>query len=593
VSLIRRRSLVAASLALGAALEAPRVHAEEAPKSVTHEYSPYEKETITNALASTGRTQELDPEGKEIEAIDVVPLEVFEKRDPLPQWLNVFHWTSKPYTIDRELLTGVGEKYSKVVVDESARNLRNLAAQISIVLIVATKGNSPGKVRLLVITKDVWSLRLNSNYRFANGRLENLYLEPSEQNAFGTHQIASVQYFMQPLSHLLGAYYKIPWLAGTRVQVIANAAVILSREHGGPEGSYLALTVQYPLFSSRTPWSWKVAGDHRNEVTRLYQNGLLGLFDSKRTPDKDGIPFEYRSKLATAIAAVTRSFGWARKTDVSFGMQLDGRKYATYDLSPYAPAAADDFLGQVPVSDTRVGPFVQLRTYRSDFLRTLDVEILGLQEDFRLGADLGAKVYASAKPIGSTRDFLGLDVVAQYTQRLHDGFVRVSAEGIVEAQTDTVSDASLDARLRVVTPRLGFGRLVLDLGTLQRFRNYLNLNTKFGGETRPRGYPTNYFRAPNNVVGSLEWRSPSVDILKTLWGVVAFVDVGTAYRTEAGVEPRYGTGLGLRVLLPQFDRLVVRGDVAVPIDRHRPSDVPPVQFLITVGQAFSVPNVAL
>ena len=40
---------------------------------------------------------------------------------------------------------------------------------------------------------------------------------------------------MQPLSHLLGAYYKIPWLAGTRVQVIANAAVILSREHGGPE----------------------------------------------------------------------------------------------------------------------------------------------------------------------------------------------------------------------------------------------------------------------------------------------------------------------------------------------------------------------
>lgn len=234
-----------------------------------------------------------------------------------------------------------------------------------------------------------------------------------------------------------------------------------------------------------------------------------------------------------------------------------------------------------------------MRSYRSDFLRTLDVEILGLQEDFRLGPDVAAKLYPIVQALGSTRNVLGADVAAQWTARLGDGFLRVGAEGIVEAQTDTVSDASLETRLRVVSPRMPFGRLVLDLQQLHRFRNYLNLNTKFGGESRPRGFPTNFLRTPSYALGSLELRSRSLGIFSTLWGLVAFVDVGTGYRTSAGVEPHWGTGVGVRVLLPQFDRLVVRADVAVPLDRHRPAHVDAFQFLVTVGQAFSVPNVAL
>ncbi|MGZ5966840.1 MAG: BamA/TamA family outer membrane protein, partial [Polyangiales bacterium] len=92
---------------------------DDAPISVTHEYSPYEKETIVNALAETQREIEPAPEGKIVEGVDVVTLEVFEKRDPIPRFLNVFHYTSRHYAIERELLLKPGQPYSQVVVDET------------------------------------------------------------------------------------------------------------------------------------------------------------------------------------------------------------------------------------------------------------------------------------------------------------------------------------------------------------------------------------------------------------------------------------------------------------------------------------------
>ncbi|MBI2388465.1 MAG: hypothetical protein HYV09_02510 [Deltaproteobacteria bacterium] len=72
----RLRSIVFAGL-LAAAPRLAVADAPKAPKSVTHEYSPYEKESIRIALAQTGREIEPSPEGKTIEGWDVVALDVF------------------------------------------------------------------------------------------------------------------------------------------------------------------------------------------------------------------------------------------------------------------------------------------------------------------------------------------------------------------------------------------------------------------------------------------------------------------------------------------------------------------------------------
>src|SRR5206468_2149301 len=100
-------------------------------------------------------------------------------------------------------------------VDESVRNLRALS-QLSLVVAVPTQGSSSDKVRLLVITKDVWSLRLNSNFAVSSGGLEQLILQPSEINFLGTHQSASAYFELDPSAFTLGLGYRIPRLAGTR-----------------------------------------------------------------------------------------------------------------------------------------------------------------------------------------------------------------------------------------------------------------------------------------------------------------------------------------------------------------------------------------
>ena len=103
------------------------------------------------------------------------PLDVFESRDLLPTWLNVFHVTTRSSVIRGEILFPEGAPYSVPLVDDTIRNLRRLPGvpQLSMVLAVAVAGSAPDRVVLVVITKDVWSLRLNWSMVLTPGGLDN------------------------------------------------------------------------------------------------------------------------------------------------------------------------------------------------------------------------------------------------------------------------------------------------------------------------------------------------------------------------------------------------------------------------------------
>src|SRR5262249_30107933 len=195
----RALALLVCSFAM-ASRAAAQEHAPQ-PAEDHKTLSPYEQDTIRHVLARRpGDVVDPRPEGKTIERIDIVALEVLEDRDPLPTFakniLNFFHATTREGIIRRELLEGVGDPYDANLIDETARNLRSFP-RLSLVLIVPLRGSSPDKVRLVVITKDVWSLRLNTDYRISTaGGLEYLLLQPSEENLLGTHQAISGQFIL-------------------------------------------------------------------------------------------------------------------------------------------------------------------------------------------------------------------------------------------------------------------------------------------------------------------------------------------------------------------------------------------------------------
>jgi hypothetical protein len=320
-------------------------------------------------------------------------------------------------------------------------------------------------------------------------------------------------------------------------------------------------------------------------MARRYQNGHLAH-------DPAGVPWEYRALRVAEGAYLTRSFGVTYKHDFTLGAEMNIREFRMPPDPGIDPADVIAFAkANLPRSETRVGPFAQYRAYTSNFVRVLDFETLGLQEDFRLGHDAYLRVYPITQALGSTRTFVGTYAALQYTLKLGDGLVRGGVESTMEGASDGLSDAWVSADLRLVTPRLGFGRLVFDAGALNRYRNYANRQSYLGGDGRLRGYPSSYFAGKDVIAYNLEFRTRPAEILSCQLGAAIFYDVGHAANGWDQLRPRQSAGVGFRVLFPQLDRVVFRGDVGFPLGRPLDPGVPAYTASIAFEQAFPVPAV--
>ncbi len=614
---------------VGTAARAEDLAPPAPPPTSNMELSAYEQETLRLGLAKFEEVIEPAAEGKPIERIDVVSLDVFEDRDVMPKaaeerpWAkktlttsrniaNSVHWTSRDFTIRREVLFSVGDPYKRILAEETARNLRSLS-QLSAVVIVPVKSKtSPDKIRVLVITKDVWSLRLNWNLAFGNGKISQLTFQPQERNVLGLHHTASTLFDLLPLSYTLGVGYSVPRFGTTRIGAGTSASLVMNRETGKPEGAGLGASVGQPLFSAQTEWAWAASASYANAVTRRYVNGELGAFDSTTTKAVDNIPFEYRSQSTTESAGVTRSFGWENKFDITFGAGVSTSKYNTVDdLSKFDPKAVTDFMRFVPVGETRVGPAVTFQAYTTRFHAMHDFGSLALEEDYRLGHNVILKLYRANKELGSTRDVAGSSGAMQYTVPLGDGIARGSVEGFAEQDMtpgqERIRDAAMSASLKLVTPRIRFGRFVFDSTISDRERNYLNSTSYLGGSGRLRGYPTSYYFGKDFYVSNLEFRSRPISLLTAQVGGVLFHDMGDAFSDFDSLHLKHSVGGGIRVLFPELDRAVFRLDIAVPLTTPNLSTrdysacspagvackkLDPVTYFVTFGQAFDFTSIA-
>ena len=562
-------------------LTAAPAAAEEAPASITIAYSRYELAAIHEAEHALGTQIDVQPEGKVIESIETVRLDPIEKKDPAPTALNVVHVTTKEDVILHEVLFRPGDPYHKVTADESARNIRRFM-RVSIVAVVPMRGSAPDRVRLVIITKDVWSLIADVDFKVSSGGIEHMMLELEETNLFGRQMELSLHSILQPESVAIGAAYIAPRFAGRWLSLHTESNVIINRRSGEPEGSFGDARIERPLFSTRTSWSWTTGIYWRDEVYRRYSNAAVAEFEG-------GVPWAFRSRQIQYTAAATRSFGWARKNDFTLGAMISRDVYRVPDHPDLAPELVHRFTREaVPVGEARTMPFVQWRTYANDFLRIVDFETLALQEDYRLGYDIVVRGYPIARALGSTRDLVGFRAGAVYTGALGDGFVRALVDSTTEAEAHRIADASLNGELRIVSPRTPLGRLIFDMAATNRWRNYLNRLSFLGGEDRLRGWPTRHFVGKNVAAMNVEFRTRAIELFAMQLGGAFFYDTGRAFNGSfEEIRPVHSVGAGFRIVLPQIDRSVIRGDFGFPIaSGDLPPGVMPMSFYFSFGQAF-------
>jgi hypothetical protein len=573
-------------------LLAPRLAAADSP-SLEPAYSPYEQQAIDDAASELHTTVDPAPAGKRVEHIDYVRIDPIDRHDPAPRWLDVAHVTTRVFVLRREVLVAEGARWDQARVDESARNLRALS-QLSLVLCIPMRGSAPDRVRLVVITKDVWSLYPDFDVS-GTGRTTTLTLEPKETNLAGLQHTLMGRFVLDPSTYSVGASYEVPRLDGQFLDLQAEGNVVFDKTTGVVEGSYGTATAERPLFSSRTEWAWLAAFKWNDTIFRLYNDSGVSRWSPGPSDAVAGsvgsagsVPWQYRQRTLGETLQVTRSFGVEQKNDVAIGFALSRARYAaTFDADP---ALASAFTAAVvPRSDDRVGPFVQWHTYTNDFMHVLDVDTLSLQEDQRLGHEIWLRVYPVLRALGSSRELLGTYAAAAYTVPLGDGFTRAAVQGTVEAERTFVPDTSVTGDLVVVTPRTGIGRLVFEATATDRVRNSLRVMSFLGGNNRLRGYPSNALAGADVFSANLEYRSRPVSVASVQLAGVLFYDVGDASSAFDQFRPKHSVGFGLRAVFPQIERPVFRLDVGFPVGPKAPG----FGYAFAFHQAVPIPAIGV
>lgn len=289
-----------------------------------------------------------------MESIEVVRLEVFEERDKVPMLLNWLHTTTRENIIEREVLLTRGQPYRQTLADETERNLQGFA-QLSVVLVVPLEGSRPDSVRVLVITKDVWSLRVSWEPSFYNGRLTGLTLQPSEWNIAGTTQRASGTLILTGRNYWLGGTYFIPRIGGSRLQTYVSGNAVFNCRTDQLEGATGYFEYGEPLFTTRQRWSWRTAASWSSlvqqpveeygqaicadsNVPRIRTTGLEVLERTRAEAIGDSgnefagtnelrrdliLPYRYREERLRGQFVLTRSFFRVDKLNLSTGIEAD------------------------------------------------------------------------------------------------------------------------------------------------------------------------------------------------------------------------------------------------------------------------------
>jgi hypothetical protein len=577
-------------------------------------FSPLEQERIRRALARQHGTLDPHPKGKRIESIEIVALEVFEPEDPVPQFVNFFHPTTRQHVIEREILVRVGSPYDQAVSDETARNVRALGL-FSVVLALPMKGSSESSVRYLVVTKDLWSLRVGWNGRINKGVLDYLALSPTEFNLFGTGRRLFSAVVFNRRTYTLQAGFTEPRLADSHTRLSASVAATISCSTGNIEGSEGSFDYVSPLYSTRSHWSYGTSVAWRNGRSPLdVPAKAVGSICSLRAPEEARVTnIGWQGKTAyypnlfifdsqSFSQNFTRSYGVTYKTDLSFG--LESTRFAARgvdlsairavpsdvpgDLSEWEVSQVERFYrAQLPRSSRRISPFFQVQAYSTQFHEDLNADTLALQEDFRVGHIATLRLYPALRAVGSSRNLLGLSSGVSYATAVDTGYLKASANQFVELSKLNQTDARLSLALHFNSPRFLLGRFVYDVRLVDTYRNYQNGVQTLGGTGRLRGYQATAVAGRHAFVSNLEFRSRPLQLWSAQFAGVLFHDMGDAFNRVGDLHLLQGMGVGLRFLLPELDRDVFRIDLGFPVPANSPRGE--MSVIATFGQAFGTP----
>lgn len=567
-------------------------------------FSSLEKLSIARALDKLAFQIDPAPWGKTIGYILIYNEDVFAE----PNWLqffNIFHFTTAESKIRGELTIDEGEVWDEEKIAESARRLKD-PLYTGVVAFLPIKSIEAGKVDMLVVTRDIWSLRLNTQYSVQGDALTNFTISLAENNFLGRRKTVALALLMDqgaiafgPLfidKNFLGLHldfrFRIDKLFTRQRLDVVDPFTDERRETTDPtglqdegkirdEGSQATVALTRTLWSLASEWGGGGSFSYRNAIARSYYGTGLRAVDDPSTPDNEFLPREYRLRTWSARASVLRQWGKVFKHQVEVGHLVTSQKPELLENFPDDPALQMYFEEAVfPRTELVSSPFIEYSIFRADYRTIRNVDTFDLAEDIRVGPNATIGVQQSLKFLGSDYYFTRPSIAAGWTMPFgRDAFLRLSAGAAIRIQNATCPldggigdrpcktiDNTASMQLRGATPTLAVLRLIGQISTETRWHDTQNTFYSVGSDSGLRGYGIQQFIGDRRFVAQLEARSSPFPIWVLRFGAVLFYEAGGAASSYSTMRVYQDIGVGLRMLIPQTSRDLFRFDFAFPME---------------------------
>ncbi len=518
-----------------------------------------ERASLRRVISAHGYVIDPAPWGKVIGKIHIHNEDVFAENTRGLRLLNHLHATTREETIREELVIEEGELWDQRRVDETARRLRD-PLWTSVVAVLPIASREPGAVELLVVTRDVWSLRANTHYTFtadgAGRKLTMLSVALSENNLLGRRTVIAAAMEMDQGEIAAGPFVIDKNLFGKRLDLRLRAEALFDRNallDGGKlvrEGSASEIALSKPLWSLASRWAVGGTFKHRFEVERAFRGTSLQTYDNPDTPDVELIPYRYRLKVISARVNATWQWGTRFKHQISAGYDVNSQRPALYQRARTADAdARAAFLRDVlPRSEVTSGPYVELTGSQPVFKTLRNLQTYDLGEEVRFGPEYGLLLGVSPKALGASADSLRATASVGWTNALsRDGFLRGTIGATLRYEpsstestsvVDDVIDNTAFARIRMATPTFGVGRLVIEAALQTRWNDTQNRFFAIGSDNGLRGFVINEFQGQRVVGTQVEARSLPYELWLLRLGGVVFYELGGAANSVRDLELR-------------------------------------------------------
>jgi hypothetical protein len=425
-------------------------------------------------------------------------------------------------------------------------------------------------VDLLIVTRDIWSLRVNTLFEAVGDNLDYLYLNLAENNVLGLNKSAALTFLLQDDTFDVGALYTDPRLMGTRHMLSLNQSAIFNKKDGAYEGLRGGFSFGLPLYKPSQKWGYGVSGSYSSYIARRYDDaGVMSwLYEDPDTGESRVLEHRFQFLNIASSFLATRSFGNVFKKEISFGYGFrltDASLTDDFDAPGYVEDLFVDLIfPREEIASYLVGRF---RFFTRRYTRLYNYNTFGLAEDFRIGPSYSLTANLASSLLGSDRSYLDLSTSLSWSFVPTRGLLFWLGTGL-----STEVDDALLMRNRKVTANIGFisptlfgvGRFVVGGRFAMQFDTTYYSQYQLGGNNALRGIGTRALLGKNYFRVNTEFRSSAFSLGFLNLGGVLFYDAGGTFDEDLPVVHQ-AVGAGLRILILAVNRQVIRIDYGVPV----------------------------